>query len=162
VRISGWQVPPGYLRWSAAGLGILLLAIALTVIVSVLGLFGFATTAENAGTKVSATVSTPQPCNSASAYETVTFKRDGENRSAKLDGCGHAKGEPVDIILPPGPVVESMIVQSAGTAVGGSTPGQGLASVLLVGAGMAGAGFAFLVRRGPRDRALPRALRLVS
>jgi hypothetical protein len=142
-------------------LGILLLSIVLTVIVGLLGLFGFATTADDAGTKVSATVATAQPCSGATAYETVTFKRNGENLRAKLDGCGHAKGEPVDIILPPGPVVESMVVQSAGTAIGGGTPGRGLASVLLVGAGLAGAGYAFLVRRGPRNKALPPALRLV-
>lgn len=162
MRISGWQVPPGYLRWAGTGVGVLLLSILIAVIVSVLGLFGFATTADNAGTRVPATVSRPQPCSGATAYETVTVKRNGENLSVRLDGCGHAKGELIDIILPPGPVVESTIVQSAGSAIGGATPGEGLASVLLVGAGVAGAGYAFLVRRGPRHKALPRPLRLVA
>jgi hypothetical protein len=161
VRISGWQIPPGYLRWVAAGLGLLLLSVAIAALVSALGLFGFASSADDAGTRVSAKVAAGAPCNRPNARETVTFKRAGEDQQVRFDGCGHEKGEPVDILIPPGPVVESMVVQSAGTAVT-TTPGEGLAFVLLVGGGLAGAGYAFLIRRGPRNAPLPRALRLAS
>lgn len=162
MRISGWQVPPGYLRWAAAGLALLLLSVAIATIVSVLGLFGFSAAAEDAGTRVSAKVATSSPCDRLNAFEIVTFKYQGEDRQARFDGCGHAKDEPVEILLPPGPVVDSMVVHSAGAAVGDSAPGEGLGLVLLVASGLAGAAFAFLVRRGPRSNALPRALRLVS
>jgi hypothetical protein len=161
VRISGWQVPPGYLRWAAAGAGLVLLSVAIAAIVGAAGLAGFSGSDE-AGTRVAARVSTSSPCNRPNAFEIVTFRFEGENRQARLDGCGHAKGEPVDITLPPGPFVESMVVQSAGTATTDTSRGAGLGLVLLVASGLAGAGYAFLVRRGPRDRALPRALRLAS
>jgi hypothetical protein len=162
VRISGWQVPPGYLRWAAAGLGLLLLSIAIASVVSAVGLFGFSANPGDAGTRVSAKVATSSPCDRPNTFEIVTFRYQGEDRQARFDGCGHAKGEPVEILLPPGPVVNSMVVNSASAAVGDSVPGEGLALVLLVVSGLAGAGYAFLVRRGPKSRSLPRALRLVS
>lgn len=161
MRISGWQVPPGYLRWAAAGLGLLLLSVAIATFVSALGLFGFTSAPEDAGTRVSAKVVTESPCNRTNAFEIVSFRYQDEDRQARFDGCGHAKGEPVDILLPPGPVVNSMIVHSAGAAVGDGAPGEGLALVLLVISGLAGAGYVFLVRRGPKSNSLPRALRLV-
>ncbi len=160
MRISGWQVPPGYLRWAAAGAALLLLSIAIATVVSVLGLFGFTSADEDAGARVSAKVATSSPCDRPNAFEIVTFRNDGEDKQARFDGCGHAKGEPVEILVPPGPVVESMIVHSAGAAVGDRAPGEGLGLVLLVISGLAGAAFAFLVRRGKRGRPLPPALRL--
>lgn len=162
MRISGWQVPPGYLRWAAAGAGLLVLSIVIATVVGALGLFGFSAAPADAGTRVSAKVATSSPCDRPNAFEIVSFKYQGEDRQARFDGCGHGKGEPVEILLPPGPVVNSMVVHSAGAAVGDSAPGEGLGLVLLVVSGLAGAGFAFLVRRGPRSNALPRALRLAS
>jgi hypothetical protein len=162
VRIAGWQVPPGYLRWAAAGFGLLLLSVALAMMVNLLGLFGFAA-AEDAGTRVSAKVATGAPCNVPNATEVVTFSYEKkDDRQARLDGCGHEKGEVVDILVPPGPVVDSMVVHAAGAAVGDSGPGRGVGLVLLILSGLAGSVFAFLVRRGPRTRALPMALRLAG
>jgi hypothetical protein len=162
VRISGWQVPPGYLRWAAAGVGLVLLSVAIAAIVNTAGLAGFSGGSDESGTRVAARVSTSSPCNRPNAFEIVTFRYEGENVQARLDGCGHAKGEPVDVTLPPGPFVESMVVQTAGTATADTSRGEGLGLVMLVASGLAGAGYAFLVRRGPRGRALPRALRLAS
>jgi hypothetical protein len=162
VRISGRQVPPGYLRWVAAGLGTLLLSVAVAVIVSLAGLFGATVPTADTGTSVAAKVATGAPCNQPNAVETVTFRYQGDDRKARFDGCGHAKGEPVEIILPPGPLAETTVVQAAGTAVGGGVAGEGLASVLLVTSGVAGAAYAFLVRRGPKEKSLPRPLRLVA
>ena len=161
MRISGRQIPPGYLRWAAAGVGTLLLSVAIAAIVGLVGLLGATTSRADVGTTVSAKVATAAPCNQPNAVETVTFRYRGDDRQARFDGCGHSKGEPVQIILPPGPVSATTVVQAAGTAVGDTVAGEGLASVLLVVSGVAGAGFAFLVRRGPKTKALPRALRLV-
>ncbi|MGH3761706.1 hypothetical protein [Actinophytocola sp.] len=161
MRITGRQVPPpGYLRWAAAGLALLLLSVAAAAIVNVLGIFGFTAPDADAGTRVSARVATGTPCDLPNAVEIVTFEHEGDDREVRLSGCGHAEGEPVDIMLPPGPVVNSMVVRSAGVAAVDRTRGEGLGLVLLVASGWAGAGYAFLVRRGPRGRPLPRSLRL--
>jgi hypothetical protein len=141
-------------------LALLLLSIAIATVVSVLGLFGFTSATEDAGTRVSAKVATATPCNRPNAVEIVTFRNDGEDKQARFDGCGHTKGEPVEILVPPGPVVESMVVHSAGAAVGDRAPGEGLGRVLLVGSGLAGAAYVFLVRRGKRGTPLPPAWRL--
>ncbi|MPZ86293.1 MAG: hypothetical protein GEV28_40355 [Actinophytocola sp.] len=162
MRIAGWQVPPGYLRWAAVGLGLLAVGIVAAVVASALGLFGFTTAAEDAGTRVSASVAAGAPCSASGATETVTFEVDGTDRQARFDGCGHAKGEPVEILVPPGPAGDDLVVHSAGAAVGDRAPGQGLGFVLFVVSGLAGAGYAFLIRRGPRGTALPPALRLAS
>jgi hypothetical protein len=162
VRNTGRQLPAAYLRWAATGLGLVVLSVALAVLVSALGLFGFGSAAGDTGTRVSARVTTEAPCNRPSTFEIVSFKLQGQDREARLDGCGHAKGEIVDVLLPPGPVVDSMVVQSAGTAVDTSGPGEGLRIVLLVVSGLAGAVYAFLVIRGSKRRPLPRALRLAS
>jgi hypothetical protein len=139
-----------------------LLSVAIAAIVSLAGLFGATVPAADAGTSVPARVAAGAPCNQPNAVETVTFRYRGDDRQARFDGCGHAKGEPVEIILPPGPLADSTVVQSAGTAAGGGVAGEGIASVLLVTSGVAGAGYAFLVRRGPREKALPRPLRLAA
>ncbi len=162
MRISGWQVPPGYLRWAAAGSVLLLLGVAMAILVSALGLFGFTADSEDAGTRVSATVTAGTPCDRPNAVETVTFKQNGADLRARFDGCGHDKGESVVILLPPGPVVESMVVHSAGAAVGDSAPGEGLGLVLLVGSGLAGATYVYLVRRGDRRTPLPPTWRLAG
>ncbi len=144
------------------GLGILLLSVAIAAIVGLAGLFGATVSTADAGTSVPAKVATGAPCSQPNAAETVTFRYRGDDRQARFDGCGHAKGEPVEILLPAGPITDSTVVQAAGTAVGGGVAGEGLASVLLVTSGIAGAGYAFLVRRGPKQKALPRPLRLLA
>lgn len=160
MRIAGWQVPPGYLRWAAVGLGLVAVGVAVAVVASALGLFGFSAATEDAGTRVSARVSAGAPCSASGTTETVTFKVDGADRQARFDGCGHAKGEPVEILVPPGPARDDLVVHSAGAAVGDSPPGEDLGFVLFVVGGLAGAGYAFLLRRGPRGADLPPALRL--
>lgn len=155
------RIPSGYLRWAAAGLVLLLLGVAVAVVASAVGLTGFTSSAEDPGTRVAATVAVGVPCSRAGA-ETVTFTVDGQERQARFDGCGHAKGEPVEILVPAGPSGDDLMVRSAAAAVGAGTPGEGLGFVLLVTSGLAGAGYAFLVRRGPRGTALPNSLRLAA
>lgn len=150
-------IPPGYLRWAAVGTGVVVLSVAIAVVVSLLGLFG--PDAEQ-GTTVQATVVTGAPCDRAGATETVTFKQAGRDRQARFDGCGHAKGEPVDITVPAGATGDDLVVHAAQAAVGDREAGAGLGLLLLVLSGIVGAGYAFLVRRGPRTNRLPQTLRL--
>lgn len=158
VRIWGVLIPPGYLRWAAAGTGVVVLGTLIAVLVSAVGLFG--ESQEDVGTPTLATVVAGVSCDRVGAPETVAFTAAGKVHRAKFDGCGHAKGEPVDVTVPDGPLTEDLIVHAADAAVGDSRDGEGLGLLLIVVSGMAGAGYAFLLRRGPRTTRLPTALRL--
>lgn len=158
MRIWGVLIPPGYLRWAAAGTGVVLLGVLIAALVSAVGLFG--ASQEDQGSKTRATVVSGVSCDRAGATETVSFKAGGKDHRARFDGCGHAKGEPVDVTVPAGQLSEDLVVHAAEAAVGDSKDGEGLALLLIVVSGMAGATYAFLLRRGPRTAKLPHALRL--
>ena len=158
MRIWGVLIPPGYLRWTAASAGVVVLGVLIAALVSHLGLFG--SSPEDQGQKARASVVAGVPCASAGAMETVTFKAGDKELRARFDGCGHAKGEAVDVTVPTGPAGADPVVHAADAAVGDGQAGDGLGLLLLVVSGMAGAGFAFLLRRGPRSTPLPPTLRL--
>jgi hypothetical protein len=158
VRIWGADIPPGYLRWAAAGAGVVLLGVLVAVVVSVAGLFG-ASPADQGG-PVRATVVKAVPCDRANATETVRFTVAGREHQARFDGCGHAKDEPVEVKVPTGPLPTDLVVHASDAAMGDQEPGEGLGLLLIVVSGMAGATYAFLVRRGPRTTQLPTTLRL--
>jgi hypothetical protein len=158
VRIWGVLIPPGYLRWAAASTGVVVLGVLIAVLVSTVGLFG--ASQEDQGTTTRATVVSGVSCDRAGATETVSFTAGGKDHRAKFDGCGHTKGEPVDVTVPVGPLHADLIVHAADAAVGDSKDGEGLGLLLIVVSGTAGACYAFLVRRGPRAARLPPALRL--
>jgi hypothetical protein len=130
----------------------------IAVVVSVSGLFG--SSPEDQGNAVRATVVTGVPCNRPSATETVRFTASGRERRARYDGCGHAENEPVEVTVPTGTLSPDLVVHAADAAKGDSEDGEGLGLLLIVVSGMAGAGYAFLVRRGPRTAELPAVLRL--
>lgn len=158
MRLWGVAIPAGYVRWAATGAGVVVLGVLIAVVVSVSGLFG--SSPADQGTKVRATVVTGVPCNRLGATETVRFTVFGRACQARYDGCGHAKDEPVEVTVPAGPLPSDLVVHAADAAKGDSEDGEGLGLLLIVVSGMAGAGYAFLVRRGPRTAKLPVALRL--
>lgn len=152
------DIPPGYLRWAAAGAGVVVLGMMVAMLVSAAGVFG--SSPEDQGTTVRATVVTGSPCDRAGATETVKFTANGGTHQARFDGCGHAKDERVEVTVPTGPLPANLVVHASDAAMGDSEPGEGLGLLLIVVSGIAGAGYAFLVRRGPRTTRLPRILRL--
>jgi hypothetical protein len=152
------RIPLGYLRWAAVGTGVVLLGVIIAVLVNMLGLLG--AEADDSGRTVSATVVTGAPCTADRASETVTFTLDGRERDARFDGCGHQEGEPVEIAVPPNADDDNLVVHAAQATTGTDGPGAGLPFVLIILSGVAGAGYAFLVRRGPRTNRLPAPLRL--
>jgi hypothetical protein len=158
VRIWGVAVPPGYVRWAATGAGVVVLGVLVAVAVSVSGLFG--SSPQDQGTKVRATVVKGVPCNRLGATETVRFTHAGKQHQARYDGCGNAKNEPVEVTVPAGPLPQNLVVHAADAATGDRENGEGLGLLLIVVSGMAGATYAFLVRRGPRTTKLPPVLRL--
>jgi hypothetical protein len=72
------------------------------------GLFGLDTDVP-ATTHVTATVTKGAGCGQAGDGELVTFKHDGKEHQAKLDGCGHTEGEPVDVSVPADPSGELVV-----------------------------------------------------
>jgi hypothetical protein len=158
VRIWGVAVPPGYVRWAATGAGVVVLGVLVAVAVSVSGLFGSAP--EDQGTRARATVVTAAPCNRSDATETVKFTHAGKAHQARYDGCGHTRNEPLEVTVPTGPLPSDLVVHAADAATGDRENGEGLGLLLIVVSGMAGATYAFLVRRGPRTTKLPPILRL--
>ena len=158
MRIGDVQIPPGYLRWAATGAGVIALGVLIALTVSTTGLFG--TSPEDQGTKVRATVVTGTPCNRTNATETVKFTTNGRTHQARYDGCGHTKNEPVEVTIPTGPLPTNLVVHAADAAKGDQKPGRGLGQLLIVVSSMAGATYAFLIRRGPRKTPLPTPLRL--
>ncbi len=151
-------VPPGCLRWAGAAAGVVVLGTVIATAVSMTGLLGG--TAEAQGTTVEARVVAGTPCDRAGATERVRFTVARNEHEARFNGCGHTKDEQVSIAVPPGPLTGDLVVHAAEAAVGDSREGEGLGLLLIVVSGMAGAGYAFLLRRGPRTNRLPKALRL--
>ena len=147
VRIWGVVIPPGYLRWAAAGAGVVVLGMLIAMVVSIAGLFG--ASPEDQGTTVRATVVTGVACSEPSATETVTFTAGGDEHRARFDGCGHEKDERVEVTVPTGPLPDNLVVHASAAAVGDQQEGEGLAVLLIVVSGAAGATYAFLIRRGP-------------
>lgn len=159
MRIWGVVIPPGYLRWTAAGAGVVVLGMLIAMVVSMAGLFG--ASPEDQGTTVRATVVAGVACSEPTATETVTFTAGGDEHRARYDGCGHAKDERVEVTVPTGQLPDNLVIHAADAAKGDSEDGEGLALLLIVASSASGATYAFLIRRGPRGTRLPRPLRLV-
>ncbi|MDX8148107.1 hypothetical protein SK854_38760 [Lentzea sp. BCCO 10_0061] len=114
------------------GIGV---AVALLVPARVLG-------AEEPPRPVTATVVESGSC--GQGMDTVEWDADGQKKQAKLDGCGHRKGETVDIINTGGEMVSSAASLPVGLPVG-----RRLTALLLCMAALAGGFYAFLFRYAP-------------
>lgn len=101
---------------------------------------------------VSATVVQPVSCTTPNPLETVRFSVGPDQRDAALDGCGHSRGERLEIAVPvkikPGPLT----VRLAQTQEGHHQLRRPI-GLLLVALSCVGGGFyAFLVSRRPLPR----------
>ncbi|WP_133909039.1 hypothetical protein [Actinophytocola oryzae] len=131
------------------------------LIATAVGLSGlFGASPEDLGHTVRATIVTGASCSSPDATSTVKFTVSGRLHEARYDGCGHARNEPVDVTVPVGVLPADLVVHASDAATGDREDGQGLGLLLIVLSCVAGAGYAFLVRRGPRTTRLPAPLRL--
>lgn len=114
------------------GIGV---AIALLVPYKVLG-------AGEPARRVTATVVESGAC--GQGMDTVEWDSDGTKKQAKLDGCGHRKGETVEIVM-----TSSDMVQSAASVPVGPPVASRLTALLLCMAALAGGFYAFLFRYAP-------------
>lgn len=141
------QISPGHVRWAAIVAGVVLLGTGIAVVVGAFGLFGFSPPVPEA-TRVEARVIAGTPCDQQGGTETVTFTLDGRERQACFDGCGHQPGEPVEVAVPVGAADADLVVHAAQATTGDAGPRRSVGLGLLVVSGMAGAGYAYLVRFG--------------
>jgi len=114
------------------GIGV---AVALLVPAKVLG-------AEEPPRPVTATVVETGSC--GQGMDTVEWDANGEKKQAKLDGCGHGKGETVEIVI-----TGNTMVSSAASIPAGLPVGRRLTALLLCMAALAGGFYAFLFRYAP-------------
>jgi hypothetical protein len=91
---------------------------------------------------VAATVVETGAC--GQGMDTVEWDAGGEKKKAKLDGCGHSKGETVEIVT-----TGSDMVQSAASVPAGPPIASRLAALLLCLAALAGGFYTFLFRYAP-------------
>lgn len=140
-------IPPGYVRLAVASTGLALFAVALAVMANLLGLTGFPVSKDTVS-RMSAIVSVGAPCDRSGAGERVRFSEGGREREVRFDGCGHAKGERVEISVPSGG--GNAVAYATGTEAGDGERGESLGTLLLLTASAAGAVYAYLLRRAPR------------
>ncbi|NKE63006.1 hypothetical protein FXN61_42320 [Lentzea sp. PSKA42] len=114
------------------GIGV---AVALLVPAKVLG-------AKEPPRPVAATVVESGAC--GQGMDTVEWDAGGEKKQAKLDGCGHRKGETVEIVM-----TGTDMVSSAASLPAGLPVGRRLTALLLCMAALAGGFYAFLFRYAP-------------
>ena len=91
---------------------------------------------------VAATVVETGSC--GQGMDTVEWDAGGEKKQAKLDGCGHRKGETVEIVT-----TGSGMVSSAASVPSGPPVSSRLTALLLCMAALAGGFYAFLFRYAP-------------
>jgi hypothetical protein len=135
------QVGPNAIR-----LGIVVLlgvVFTLTLWLVAPGLFGLSG-ATRPTTQLTATVIKGAGCSQASDGERVTFTKDGNEHEAKLDGCGHHDGEPVDVSVPAGAGGPGIVVQAASAATGESDARRPVAFTLFLLSSFAGGAFALI------------------
>ncbi|MEU4249213.1 hypothetical protein AB0F15_17560 [Amycolatopsis sp. NPDC026612] len=97
------------------------------------------------GAPVQAEVTKPAPCGQADAKETVRFTTAGKVHEGTLDGCGHGKGERVEVAVPEAlPDQGAVAVTVADTSMGAADARRPLGLALLVFACFSGGMFAYL------------------
>lgn len=108
--------------------------------------------ADASKTQLPATVVRTAPCdNKAAQQDRVRFQYEGEQLDANLMGCGHTRNESVQVVLPDGfdPAKSDETTVAESKTVLALVPGgyRSVAILLVTLAGLAGAGYAFLITR---------------
>lgn len=132
---------PPELRTPAAVAGVALLSVLVAVLFSVAGAYRL-WSASAQGWETTGRVTVAVSCAGSARAEEVEYRRDGLPVRAELDACGHRDGEEVPL------TVTDDGVHLGGARSGATTDARVLGGVLAVFAGLAGAGYVVLYRRG--------------
>lgn len=101
---------------------------------------------------VRATVIEPALCTGAKPVETVRFSVGNGKRDAALDGCGHRKGERIEIALPSEHGQGPLTVRIADTDEGHHYLRRPVGLLLVALSCLGGGCYVFLVTQRPRSR----------
>ncbi|QIZ36085.1 hypothetical protein FDZ84_17105 [Saccharopolyspora sp. ASAGF58] len=124
-------------------LGLLGIAVAAVTLWPLVTAAGEDRTAMRAAT---ATVVESRPCGADSARDLVEVRVDGVTRQAPFDGCGHARGQQLPVLVPADPV-QDFVVRPAGSDSDLKAQTQRANWVLLTLAAVAGGGYGLMLRR---------------
>lgn len=87
------------------------------------------------------------PCGASTRGDLVEVKVDGKPRQARFDGCGHAQGQQLQVLVPADPGTDFKVQPAdAGTTSASGENHSRLNWVLLTLSGVAGGGYALLLR----------------
>ncbi|HEX3589701.1 MAG TPA: hypothetical protein VHV74_08710 [Pseudonocardiaceae bacterium] len=122
-----------------AAVGVACVAVVIVGLWLVAGFAGSPTSAAADARQVEATVTSTASCEGGDTQDSVSYRLDGAGHAAKLDGCGHQKGERLAVLVSDG----SGVVEPADTAPGDSSGlSHRVAFVLLIVATVVGGAFA--------------------
>jgi ferric-dicitrate binding protein FerR (iron transport regulator) len=139
-------------RWALTLAALAVLSVLVAAVVGIAGIFGFASVEAASGEQAQASVVTGASCSDANAKEVVSVTIDGKQRQARLDACGHAKGDPVTVMVPGNRATDAagdLVVHSAQADMGVDDAWRPIGLGLLFLAGLAGGGYALLYLREP-------------
>ncbi|WP_051386490.1 hypothetical protein [Actinokineospora inagensis] len=131
-----FAIPATVVTWAVVSA----FSIVLALVLAMLGALGHWSGGSSSPTTVSATVVTGVSCDQ-SGLERISYPTSDGKREASLDACGHQVGETVDV------AVGGDTAHLAQATAGASFDARPFAVVLLVFAGIAGAGYLHLIRR---------------
>jgi hypothetical protein len=133
-----------------AAVGLACVAIVVVALWMVAGLAGSHRSSTSGDRPVQATVTASASCQGADSEDSISFTMDGGIHQAKLNGCGHRRGEAVEVLVPAAYDVNTAFVQS--NAVPGDSAGLShrIAFLLLIVATVVGGacGYRFFRTRG--------------
>jgi hypothetical protein len=133
-----------------AAVGLACVAIVVVLLWMVAGLAGSHESATSGDRQVQATVTATASCQGTDSEDAVTFKLDGRTHQAKLDGCGHQRGEVLGVLVPQQFGSDTALAQSDAAPGDSSGVSHRVAFILLIVATVIGGacGYRFFRTRG--------------
>lgn len=117
---------------------------------------GVTSTQDQLNAQVKATVVNSASCTDQNAQDTVEVRRNGTAQQIPLNGCGHSKGEALDVVVTTGDAGQPIAQLAAATQVAGNRDGR-LTAILITLSALAGALYAFLIRGQDWSKLLARS-----
>jgi hypothetical protein len=136
-----------------AAVGLACVAIVVVGLWIVAGYAGSDTSSTSGDRQARATVTTTASCVGADTQDGVSFSLDGHSHQAKLDGCGHQKGESINVLVPAGFANGALLEPSDAAPGNSSGVSHRVAFILLIVATVVGGafGYRFFRTRGQRS-----------
>jgi hypothetical protein len=135
-----------------AAVGLACVAIVVVGLWMVAGLAGSHESATSGDREVQATVTATASCQGTDSEDGLSFRLDGQTHQAKLDGCGHTKGEVLGVLVPAQYDSDTALTPSDAAPGDSSGVSHRVAFILLIVATVIGGacGYRFFRTRGQR------------